>query len=594
MQKIHEFLQYQDIIPYTKLPGGLVVELAIVYVLWVGDKDYLAPTETCEAIADIWNHQENRRNNYKELQSKASFIRRKSYDEYRTMRKVVLEKAWEYRRHSDDMEEYKYTLSMASPHFIADDNKVNSMDIDDIRLEDNITHVCEVELYDYLLRKYDFPIEACSYMYKYFELEDIETTQYAEIYKNLKAHILEQYPDMNEFYKSSISAKDYSDDLSDLLKALQSKYKNLGWGKNFVDLFTPCYATDVISWCEEEAQEVYAIVRSALFQKYQYESNVVSQLIISEFTITQAKIFYEIYNKPELFPENSRIMRLVHSLFHRISGYGRQEQYLLTQEYDYDMEIGSYDFWEYFLTVAAGDKSMQMNRDDSPIPGGFLYMDKMMLPAYINCVYAPSVEWRVRFTGYNKEKGSFENIRKLTLEIKDGMTVTIEFHFHYVRYYVNEKETFGAAFDVDNLFSYAADNQVTFLLLLPITRIKYEEKQRVYDRLTEFLSEFVRFPASVSFLAAMLSNDSAYAHQIGEVTSRHYIENLTDCYRLDRYQNRRQRLFHFHSKFGCWEYIGIEMCGKHFRDRLDRMLGEMDEEGWDMEHFKESDLSLPY
>ncbi len=106
MSAVHGFLQRQNIVPYTKLPDGLVVELAIVYVLRPGEQDHLAPVEACEEAADIWNCQENREKHYQELMSKASFIRRKSYAEYRTMRRVVLEDTWEYRYSDDDMEEY--------------------------------------------------------------------------------------------------------------------------------------------------------------------------------------------------------------------------------------------------------------------------------------------------------------------------------------------------------------------------------------------------------------------------------------------------------------------------------------------------------
>lgn len=637
VQAVHDYLWQQDIVPYTKLPDGLVVELAIVYVLQPGGQDYLVPLEergkaaalgneeesaadkASEAghgtifgdedddmaeempeagyvrAAELWNSQENREKHYRELMSKASFIRRKSYDEYRTMRRVVLENTWDYRHSSNDMEEYKFTLSMASWHFIADDDKVNGMDIDDIRLEDDITHACEVELYDYLLRKYGFPVGACAYMYKYFELANIEETEYAQVYRKLKAHILEQYPDMDDYCKSNITVEDYADDFVEALEGLRDQYKDLGWGKNFVDVNKPCYATEVIAWCEEEARQVYRIVRSPLFQKFQFEDYIVNKLIVFEFTVTQAKIFYEIYNKPELYRQNSRIMRLVHRLFGRITAYGRQEQYLVSQGYDYDLEIGSPDFWEYFLAVAAGDRSILMDRDDAPIPWGFLYNDKMMLPAYMNCVYMPSVEWRLRFTGYDKASGRFGDARKMTLKVNDALTVTMAFHYHYVRYFVNGEEALLPAFDVDSLFAYAAGGDTTFLLLLPITRIAYEERQRVRDRLMEFLPGLVRFPASAGFLAALLSCDNASVHRIREVSGRRYIENLTDCYRLDRYYGGGQRLFHFHAKFGCWEYVGMEARGYHFRDRLEQMLGEAgDEEGWDMTSFQESDLSLPY
>lgn len=264
-QAVHDYLRQQDKVPYTKLPDGFVVELAIVYVLQPEEWDYLVPLEERGEVADfededededmaeevevseagyaqaaeLWNSQENREKLYRELMSKASFIRRKSYDEYRTMRRVVLGNMWDYRYSDVDMEEYKFTLSMASRHFIADDDKVNSMDIDDIRLEDNITHACEVELYDYLLRKYGFPVEACAYMYKYFELANIEETEYAQVYRKLKAHILEQYPDMDDYCKSNITVEDYANDFVEALEGLRDQYKDLGWGKNFVDVNKP-------------------------------------------------------------------------------------------------------------------------------------------------------------------------------------------------------------------------------------------------------------------------------------------------------------------------------------------------------------------
>lgn len=89
----------------------------------------------------------------------------------------------------------------------------------------------------------------------------------------------------------------------------------------------------------------------------------------------------------------------------------------------------------------------------------------------------------------------------------------------------------------------------------------------------------------------MIANDNAFIYQMEGLKSRHYIENLTDRYRLDRDMEGHKRLYHLHPKYGCWEYYGEEMIGRHFRDTL---MEEPDDEGWDMETFQESDLSLPY
>ncbi len=600
---MYEFLKSQKEVPFGRLPEGLVIELAIVYVLWPNENDYCVTMDESdyyeeeeddfckELLADIWNNQENCRENYEELQSKASFIRRKSYDEYRTVRFFAMNDLWEYKSFSDGIEEYKYALSMAHWEFLADDDKVNSMDIEDIRVEDDITHACEVELFDYLLRTYRFPIEPCAYMYREFELEHIENTEYADVYKDLKAHILELHPDMNDYYKCNITAEDYADELAERLNQLQEKYEKLGWGKNFMNLYEPCYATEVVDWCEEDAKEVYKIVESALFQKYKCEPRVISELIISQFSITEAKIFYDIYNKPELYYEDDRIKRLLHELFSRMHGHGRQEEYLMSKEYAYDLETNSYDFWEYFFSVAFEDRGMIVDRKfESPVPGGSLYDDKMTLHTYMRWTYMPSAEWRLRFTNYDKEKGVFGKLRKMSFPVKENLTVTIEFHYHYVRYYVNDKEVLLPIWDVETLFANAVEDD-KFLLLLPITNIEYTDAQKVFDRLLDILPGFLRFPLSVPYIAEMIANDNPYIGGMENLRNRHYIENVTDCYRLDIDIYGNQRLYHFHPKYGCWEDFSEEMIGHHYRDTL---YGEPDLEGWNMRTFEEKDLSLPY
>lgn len=600
---MHEFLMQQAEVPFSRLPAGLVIELAIVYVLWPNENDYCVvfdetdcyeeeEYDLCkELLAEIWNSQENSMENYLDLQSKASFIRRKSYDEYRTVRFFAINDLWEYKSFNDSIEEYKYTLSMVHWELLADDEKVNRMDIEDIRLEDDITHACEVELFDYLLRKYRFPIEPCAYMYRELELENIENTEYADIYKDLKAHILELHPDMNDYYKCNITAEDYADDLAEMLKQLQEKYEKLGWGKNFTNLYEPCYATEVVDWCEEDAQEVYKIVDSALFQKYKCEPRVISELIISQFSITEAKIFYDIYNKPELYLRDDRIKRLLHDLFSRINIYEMQEEYLMSKEYVYDLDINTYDFWEYFFSVAFEDRGMIIDEKyESPIPGGSLYGDKMTLQTYMRWTYMPSAEWRLRFTNYDKEKGRFGEARKMCFSVNEDIVVTIEFHYHYVRYYVNEKEIILPIWDVDTLFVNAVDDEM-FLLLLPITKIEYTDAPEIFDRLMDILPNFVRFPLSSLYIAEMIANDNPYIDGMKNLISRHYIENLKDCYRLDIDTYGNRRLYHFHSKYGCWEDINQEMIGKHYRDTL---YGEPDCEGWNMKTFEEKDLTLPY
>ena len=606
IRAMYEFLQQQNMVPFDELPNELVVELAIVYALDPDEDDFLVSIEEYdhsglydwknvdifeECIANIWNSQENYPENYKNLISKPSFIRRESYDEYKEIREVALANTWDYKKDSTSLEQYKYTISMGYWDFVADDVSIHKKGIHNILLEGDYRHVCVVELYDYLLCKYGFPIDVCAFIYSYYEFDNLEKEKFADVYKDFKAHILELYPNISEYCKTNISADDYADELSETLKKLQKKYETLGWGKNFTDLLTPCYATKVVDWCEEEAAEVYEIVNSSLFQKYKYADRVVNILIISSFTITEAKIFYDIYNDPKVCSENIQIVRLLHTLFERIDGYKKQEQYLSTKEYEYDLEVYSDDFWEYFLSVAFGDRFMMVQPKESPIPWGFLYMKQLMLPTYMKRVYSPSVEWRLRFTNYDKETGRFGEARSMKFKINNELTVTIEFHYYYMRYYINEREVMMPVFDVEELFAYAADDN-TFMLLLPITRIGDQERQRVYDRLTECLQRIVRFPYSVIFLACMIVNDNASIYEMEDIVSRHYIENLTECYRLDKNGQGSQKLYRFHAKYGCWEDFGEEMIGNHYRSTL--LHNESDEEGWDMECFKESDLSLPY
>lgn len=624
-----KYLYEQKEVSTNKLPLGLMVELAIVYALEPEDDGYCEIEEYCiceedeediylkengfinneedmkeyirngldsfyikqtAIIAKLWNEQDNYEENFDEFMSKASFIRRSSYEYYRNIRFYAIYKLWDYEGKLDSLKKYKYDLSMGHYDFLADDDTVNSMDIKDIRYEDSLTHSCLLELFDYLLQKYQFSIEPCAYMYSYFELEDIEETEYAPMYKDLKSHILELYPNIDEYCKSNISSEDYAPNLSEMLKQIQAKYKNLGWGKNMENLRTPCYAKDVVDWCEEEAEEIYKIVDSELFQKHKYSKHVIKKLIISKFTITQAKIFFSIYHRPEAFEEaGEAALRLLHMLIACIRINEKQKEYLMSEEYDYDLSTDSYDFMEYFLSVAFDGRHMQVG-NEPPIPARYVYDGKLGMSVYMTWTYKPSMEWRLRFTNYNKETGEFGKPRTYDMELIDGTKVTLEFHYHYIRYYINDKEVYAPELSVSTLYDNAKDLK-TFLLLLPLIKISSMNAGNIEEYLKAALADCMPLPVSGYIIAAILTDNEVKSKDEERIKSRRYIENINKCYRLDTYIDNTRKLYSYNETYECFEDMGKDMLGKHYRWEC---LGELDDEGWDMETFKESDITLPY
>lgn len=102
-----------------------------------------------------------------------------------------------------------------------------------------------------------------------------------------------------------------------------------------------------------------------------------------------------------------------------------------------------------------------------------------------------------------KVTGRLGEPRRQCYQLTKELELVIEFHYHYIRYFLNGEEALFPAFDAESLFAYASGEggEAIFLLLLPITHIQPEQAQRVFDRLMQFLPGLVQFPVSVLFIA---------------------------------------------------------------------------------------------
>ena len=319
-------------------------------------------------------------------------------------------------------------------------------------------------------------------------------------------------------------------------------------------------------------------MNSKIFQKYKYTKPIVDTLISSDFSITQAKIFYEVYNTLESFEKCARIIRLIHTLFKRICFCEKQEEYLMSKEYAYDLTMDNYDFMEYFLSVAFGDISTYI-QEEPPIPIACLYGREMTLQKYMDYIYSPSKEWRIRFTNYNKAQGKFDKPRTWSVKLDENMEVTLEFHYYYIRYYINGREVYSKNLSVQMLYDKVADEK-TFLLLLPIADIGSSDVVMLNKYLKEILPKYVKFPLSSSIITGIITDKSNYNKKEESIKSRRYIENLETCYYIDVDVTDTKKLYSFNQEYGCFEYVG-------------QVIEEDDYEEYE-DFFVESDISLPY
>lgn len=253
---------------------------------------------------------------------------------------------------------------------------------------------------------------------------------------------------------------------------------------------------------EELRERVTKLFEQPEAEQFCYENEVLEYLISGIDCVIFPRILverlYECYAKDVSLLVGEKPQALLDYVMRLLSFYRRLPEYNCRETFSYEGASVACvcaehpDFWEYYLAYGFGCRHEWGEK-------------RRTLTGYIEEIYRPSLEWRKRFTGYQKT-GDFIPA-ELSFSLQDGTVIKLEFHLHYVLYYMNG-ELCTRIFSFSELCQ-EAETLTTeqFFFLLGMTNIEEEERYQAKDMIRKYLAGLPLYEPTLEVIAECLAND---------------------------------------------------------------------------------------
>lgn len=512
----------------AQMPSGFLTELAIAYALVLnpaqGDKKETTQSFYArETAAAIWKMQQTafpptrillKPENQVRMRSFADYIRLKNFNSRGLLTRQNKD-AWEEMLKGGQAH-YLYELKGRGTHEIYPGSR----------------SVCLLELYTFWLRMETVPKHILEFMYKEYDLRGKEHTSTGRLYEPLRKEIIRQYPDIEEaLYGEEGRAKLVSAwyrELMQIISDSETLYEETGEIKERVRALFAREEWEKVRYLPELFEKMYlqlhdrsvmpASLAKRLFEFYSDDTGVALRAWDAEHgeIMVEGMIHSLYYGRAVLdmhgvVPERTPYFeagKLKEVCKGSAEGSSHEEDVLCKQ-----------DFWHYFLMRGFGCRRVR-NIGGRGCRRGYTEGTGYSLPAYMEYLYQPSVRWQKLFTGFGAEgaapmpefcayfadeNGNFVPGAQVTLP--DQKSLRVEFHLHYVRYFLDGKEVFRPVYRFDECMELAKSIKKTeqFFFLLAITKIGEEDYGRAAKVLGEWLARLPLAPVSIPVVTRLLA-----------------------------------------------------------------------------------------
>lgn len=584
------FLINQEFVPYDELPPYFIYELIVAYglesfidvrdclihALFMDEEHYECDmpekirqmSKSMKSVAEIWNGQDE-----------AWRIQRGG----RTIRK------WEYRLRSRAFEDYiqickEYECGESEwekdeygegPFARGKWCYIQEGRCKNIEYGEFIRNECILKLYDYFLRTREVSVKVCVWLYNIYDFEGMSGKSYEEKYEGIRKSLFSQYSDLEVLAKNNKDNEERKRKWFLRLYDLEKRYRYNGWAIKPIMPYYYTYALSLPVVTKQEREELKDIIAAPVFVENKFDETFIDDLenhwVGGNATLGMTEAFFDAYmqcyigDKQRLFTHyaahkvcdkntaddgglvysdmydktgNVRIIALLEYIRARLSYYKRIPEYMCYESFRYDLSMDSADFWYYYLMKAFEGwyVETEISDDDSYIEHNMIEDGKKYLSGYIHELYQPSLEWRRRFVGSDKF-GNIEEPKRIEIVVLMEVVVTIEFHLHYIRFYLDGEPCDGRFFSFRDLLRYAGKEgqEKRFMLLLALTYIEEWECEEAYYEIRKRLEKLPIDAFCLEFVAGCLSGGKVFS----EISSPNiiYMENLKTCYCAEIYSS---------------------------------------------------------
>ena len=392
-------------------------------------------------------------------------------------------------------------------------------------------------LYAHWVNTDDLPDCIYRYMYREYDLKNLDHSSRKAIYLPLKTAILSRFPNI----EYELFDKDSTEQM------IRKWYQEL---MQIVTDYHSCYDRREYGETEEIRSRIEVLFQHREWEKIRYEPDLFDKMMLQiaprkVLPETLAKKLSAFYQEDYPWPRPEDVYRMQEGLaismaFHRN---------LLEMDYRYPREYkntelsaingDNRDFWEYFLMIGFGCRSFTSVTDRQSTKD-YVQGNVWSLPAYMQTVYMPSMGWRKAFVGFDEEENAILSPKSLEFLLPDGRRFRAEFHLHIVRYFIDEApviypvltfkewkkmeencsetsresqtETCFETFREDQTESCPKNHRTPeqSFLLLAVTAIRDEEREEAEAVILTRLKHLPLAPATLPVLAKMLAADNAW------------------------------------------------------------------------------------
>ena len=387
------------------------------------------------------------------------------------------------------------------------------------------------------------------YMYREYDLRNLDHSSRKAIYLPLKTAILSRFPNI----EVELFDKDSTEQM------IRKWYQEL---MQIVSDYHSCYDRREYDETEEIRSRIEALFQHREWEKIRYEPDLFDKMMLQiaprkVLPETLAKKLSAFYQEDYPWPRPEDVYRMQEGLaismaFHRNlleMDYRYPREYKNTELSAIDSD--NRDFWEYFLMTGFGCRSFICVTDRQSTKD-YVQGNVWSLPAYMQTVYMPSMGWRKAFVGFDEEENAILSPKSLEFLLPDRRRFRAEFHLHVVHYFIDEepviypaltfkewkkitetcpetsRESYAEACSETSRESYAEACPETFqesqtescpqnhltteqvFLLLAVTAIRDEERKEAETIILTWLKYLPLAPATLPVLAKMLAADNAW------------------------------------------------------------------------------------
>ena len=361
---------------------------------------------------------------------------------------------------------------------------------------------CLITLFTFWIQNEKVPKCVLECMYQEYNLKNVEHSINRKLYAPLKQEILRQYPDIESMlYEDGARTQKIADCFRELAKIISDNHSN----------YDKCIyeETDAIK------ERIQTFLASSRWQELQYDMELFDKIFAQicsrrVMPVSLSERLIAFYSQEEQWGAEDRARQLIlEGLIPSLGFYRRIREIegfpvALDKAGVGDIGDNNLDFWQYYLTWGFGLRDACA--EDARRSHKYDRDQREYLPAYMERTYYPSLAWQKCFTGFDEMTKEISSTASVEWNLPDKRTLRVEFHLHYVLYWIDDEQIYGSKYAFDDLVKLSAslEKPELFFCLLAITSIEGKECDKAVCIVEKWLQKTPIYPQTIPVIARLL------------------------------------------------------------------------------------------